>query len=154
MKKFLLLVSMLLNGVLAIAQENQKYDKAFADSLGADDYGMKQYYLVILKTGPQDKNITDKAIRDSLFKGHFDNMGKMAAAGKLIVAGPIGQNDKTYRGIFILNVKTQEEAQTLTQTDPSIKAGIFEVEFYPWYGSAALPIYLNYTDKVQKTKIF
>jgi len=129
---------------------NPKYDKALADSLGANENGMKQYVLVILKTGPEDKNITDKAIRDSLFRGHFSNMGVMAKAGKLIVAGPIGKNDKTYRGIFILNVKTIEEARELTQTDPSVKAGIFDVELFPWFGSAALPMYLYYTDKVEK----
>jgi uncharacterized protein YciI len=129
---------------------NPKFDQVLADSLGSDDYGMKQYVLVILKTGPKDKNITDKPTRDSLFAGHFSNMGAMAKAGKLIVAGPIGKNDKTYRGIFILNVKTVEEALELTQTDPSIKAGIFDVEMYPWYGSAALPMYLQYTDKLEK----
>ena len=110
---------------------------------------MKQYVLVILKTGPQDKNITEKATRDSLFAGHFSK-GAMAKAGKLIVAGPIGKNDKTYRGIFILNVKPIEEALALAQTDPSIRAGIFDVELFPWFGSAALPMYLHYTDKVEK----
>ena len=130
--------------------ENPKYDKTLADSLGANENGMKQFFLVILKTGPEDKNITDKAIRDSLFRGHFSNMGVMAKAGKLVVAGPLGKNDKTYRGIFILNAQTLEEARELTLTDPSVKAGIFDVELYPWYGSAALPMYLNYTDKVSK----
>lgn len=129
---------------------NPKYDQALADSLGANENGMKSYVLVILKTGPEDKNITDKAIRDNLFRGHFSNMGVMAKAGKLVVAGPIGKNDKTYRGIFILNVKTIEEARELTQTDPSVKAGIFDVELFPWFGSAALPMYLYYTDKVEK----
>jgi hypothetical protein len=47
--------------------DNPKYDKALADSLGADDYGMKMYVLVILKTGPVQ--VTDKAKRDSLFMG-------------------------------------------------------------------------------------
>jgi uncharacterized protein len=143
------LISVSANG----QSENPKYDKALADSLGADERGMKSYVLVILKTGPQDKNITEKPIRDSLFRGHFSNMNKMAEAGQLIVAGPIGKNDNTYRGIFILNVKTVEEAQALAQTDPSIQAGIFAIECYPWYGSAALPMYLHYTDKVEKTKM-
>ena len=29
--------------------DNPKYDKALAESLGGDDYGMKMYVLVILK---------------------------------------------------------------------------------------------------------
>jgi uncharacterized protein YciI len=152
MKAILLLTFSAILFLSSFAQSpNPKYDKALADSLGADENGMKSYFLVILKTGPNDKIITDKAMRDSLFRGHFSNMNVMAEAGKLIVAGPIGKNDKSYRGIFILNVKTLEEAQALTQTDPSIKAGIFEVELFPWFGSAALPMYLYYTDKVEKT---
>jgi uncharacterized protein len=151
MKVNLLLAFSVFVFISSFAQSpNPKYDKALADSLGANENGMKSYFLVILKTGPNDKMITDKAIRDSLFRGHFSNMEVMANAGKLVVAGPIGKNDKTYRGIFILNVKTLEEAQALTQTDPSIKAGIFDVEFFPWFGSAALPMYLYYTDKVEK----
>jgi uncharacterized protein len=147
---FLLAFSAIIFNSSYAQSNNPKYDKALADSLGANENGMKSYVLVILKTGPEDKNITDKATRDSLFRGHFSNMGVMAKAGKLVVAGPIGKNDKTYRGIFILNVKTIEEARELTQTDPSIKAGIFDVELFPWFGSAALPMYLYYTDKVEK----
>jgi uncharacterized protein YciI len=151
MKSHVILTLLAFLGFNSFAQSpNPKYDKALADSLGANENGMKSYVLVILKTGPEDKNITDKAIRDSLFRGHFSNMGVMAKAGKLVVAGPIGKNDKTYRGIFILNVKTIEEARELTQTDPSVKAGIFDVEIFPWFGSAALPMYLYYTDKVEK----
>ncbi len=30
---------------------NPKYDKILADKLGGDEYGMKSYFLVILKTG-------------------------------------------------------------------------------------------------------
>jgi uncharacterized protein YciI len=111
---------------------------------------MKSYVLVILKTGPADSRITEKNLRDSLFKGHFSNMKALADAGKLVVAGPIGKNDKTYRGIFIFNVPTVEEAMKLAETDPAIKAGIFDVDLFPWYGSAALPMYLYYTDKVAK----
>ncbi len=152
MKAILMLAISAFIFIFSYAQSpNPKYDKALADSLGANENGMKSYVLVILKTGPEDKNITDKATRDSLFRGHFSNMGVMAKAGKLVVAGPIGKNDKTYRGIFILNVSTIEEARELTQTDPSVKAGIFDVELFPWFGSAALPMYLYYTDKVEKT---
>lgn len=127
------------------------YDSTLAASLGADDYGMKWYVLAILKTGPND--IQDKALRDSLFAGHFSNMDRMAEAGQLIVAGPIAKNDKTYRGIFILNVPTLEEATQLIQSDPTIKQQILEAELYRWYGSAALPTYLDDHDRIQKQRI-
>lgn len=117
-------------------QENPQYDSTLARKLGADDYGMKSYILVILKTGKND--VTDKALRDSLFKGHMENIGRLSEEGKLVVAGPISKNDLNYRGIFILNVTTIEEARMLLQTDPTIKNNIFDLELFVWYGSAAL----------------
>jgi uncharacterized protein YciI len=127
---------------------NPKYDKLLADSLGADDYGMKMYVLVILKTG--SVKIDEKQKVDSLFSGHMKNMGDLVQKGKLIVAGPLGKNEKKYEGIFILNVKTIEEANQLLDTDPAIKASLLEPELYRWYGSAALPMYLPYHDNVKK----
>jgi uncharacterized protein YciI len=124
------------------------FDKKLADSLGADEYGMKSYVLAILKTGPA--KIENKTLRDSLFRGHMDNIGRLVQSGQLIVAGPLQKNDRNYRGIFIFNVKTIEEAKELTRLDPTISSGIFEVEFFNWYGSAALPSYLPVHKKIEK----
>ena len=130
---------------------NPEYDKALADSLGADDNGMKSYVLVILKTGPAV--IEDKDLRAKLFKGHMDNINRLVKEKKLVVAGPFGKNDLTYRGLFILNVRTIEEAKTICETDPAIKEGIFDVELIPWYGSAALGEYIKASEKVTKFKM-
>lgn len=35
-------------------------------------------------------------------------------------------------------METVEKAKTLTETDPTIKAGRLEMELRPWYGSTAL----------------
>jgi uncharacterized protein YciI len=146
----LLLIAILFTTSFAAKSQtdNPKYDKALSDSLGADDYGMKMYTLVILKTG--SVQITDKAKRDSLFTGHMSNIKHMASINKLIVAGPMQDNDKKYEGIFILNVKTVDEAKALLEKDPAIKAGLLDTEFYGWYGSAALPMYLPSSEKVGK----
>ena len=76
--------------ILQAQSSNSQYDKVLADSLGGDDYGMKMYTFVILKTGPNP--IHDKKIRDSLFAGHMANINRLAAMGKLIVAGPFETN--------------------------------------------------------------
>ncbi|MBK9733920.1 MAG: hypothetical protein IPO92_02690 [Saprospiraceae bacterium] len=131
--------------------ENSKYASHLADSLGGDEYGMKAYILVMLKTG--SNKIENKKILDSLFRGHMENIGRLASTGKLVVAGPLGKNDKTYRGIFILNVKTIEEASTLLETDPTIKEKVLEAEIFKWYGSAALPMYLPFHEKIEKKKM-
>ena len=117
--------------------ETPAYDSELAKKLGADDMGMRHYVLVILKTGPKDATIKGKE-RDDIFAGHFANIGRLADEGKLAIAGPFGKNDIQYRGLFIFNVETVEEAQKLTETDPAVKAGIFETVEVPWYGSAAL----------------
>lgn len=128
--------------------QTEKYNKALADSLGADDYGMKSYVLVILKTGPV--KMDDKEQEKKLFAGHMANMDRLVKENKLIVAGPLKKNDKTYRGIFILNVKTTEEAAEILKTDPAVHAKVLDAELYGWYGSAALPMYLPYSETIQK----
>jgi len=148
-RKSVLLFVFAFSCFLATAQDaNLKYEKKLADSLGADDYGMKMYVLVLLKTGPS--KIADKAKHDSLFAGHLENIKRLSAIGKLAVAGPLEKNEKNYRGIFILNVSTFEEANRLLETDPTIKAKLLEGELFQWYGSAALPLYLPYSKQVQK----
>lgn len=114
-----------------------KYDAELAKKFGADDIGMRQYVLAILKTGPNDATVKGDE-RKKVFEGHFANMTRLANEGKLAVAGPFGTNDKTFRGLFILAVTTVDEARALAETDPSIKAGVFVVDYVPWYGSAAL----------------
>ena len=134
----------------AATPENE-FSQKLADSLGADKRGMKNYMLIILKTGPKDAVITDKKQREELFKGHFTNMTAMEKSGKLKMAGPFAtKNELGYRGIFLLDVKTEEEAKTLLQNDPTVKNGIFEVEILPWYGSAAIPMHLKYHKKISK----
>jgi uncharacterized protein YciI len=127
---------------------NPNYNDSIAKKLGADDYGMKQYVLVILKTG--ENKTAGKEETNAAFRGHMENIGKLVKEGKLILAGPHGKNDKIYRGIFILNVQTIEEAKKLVNTDPAIKAKLLAADLYEWYGSAALAEYLPVSEKTWK----
>lgn len=151
--KFFLLCMVMFSYSLIINGQtvNENYDPILADSLGADDYGMKSYVFVILKTGT--KNIEDSELRSKLFRGHMDNISRLVKEKKLVVAGPFGKNDKTYRGLFILNVRTLEEAKILCDSDPAVEAGIFDVEMFEWYGSAALGEYIKISERISKTKI-
>lgn len=146
--KRMIVLALLCVFAYGVNAQNAQYSKALADSLGADEYGMKMYVLVLLKTG--ENKTTDKIIIDSLFKGHMANIGRLAANGKLVVAGPMGKNDKNYRGIFIFNAKTVDEAKQLVATDPAINGKLLNAEFYPWYGSAALPVYLETHKRIEK----
>jgi len=127
------------------------YDAELAKKLGADDYGMKSYVMVVLKTGPNDSKITDKDERAKLFAGHFANMGRLAKEGKLAFAGPL--DGKPKRGLFIFAVKTIEEAEELVKTDPTVKAGIFVYDMTKLYGSAALMKVSEIHETIQKEDI-
>lgn len=130
---------------------NPNYDKTLAEKLGGDDYGMKSYFFVILKTGTN--TTTDKELVNESFRGHLDNIHQLVKENKLIVVGPLGKNEHNYRGVFILNdIKSEEEAKALLQTDPAIKNGLLDYEIFTWYGSAALPEYLPVSDKIWKIK--
>ncbi len=128
------------------------YDAALAEELGADEYGMRSYVFVMLRTGPADAEITDEATRAELFAGHFANIRRLAGEGKLVLAGPLA-NGTNERGLFILNVGNIEEAQSLMQDDPTIAANIFTVDYINYYGSAALMKVNDIHAKIQKTKI-
>jgi uncharacterized protein YciI len=95
---------------------------------------IKQFWLVILKTGPKDKEIKDSTERSKLFSGHFANMERLHNEGVLKVAGPFGKNDFTWRGLFILDCKTKDEADTFVKTDPTVVAGVFMYDLVPWFG--------------------
>lgn len=125
------------------------YDAELAKKLGADEYGMKNYVLCIMRTGPKDAKIKGKR-RDLAFAGHMANIGKLADEGKLTVAGPFGKNKIAYRGLFIFDVANVEDAKKLVETDPAVKAGIFVYDLIPWYGSASLMLTADLHKKVQK----
>lgn len=114
---------------------DSSFDAELAQSLGADEYGMRSYVLVILKTGPN--KVPEGPERTEMFKGHFANMQRLAAAGKLAVAGPF-DGAEGWRGLFILAVADIDEAKTLVATDPVIQSGEMIAEFHNYYGSAAL----------------
>ncbi|KAA2221137.1 YciI family protein [Chryseobacterium sediminis] len=153
MKSRTLLIAGLLISALSFAQEKKadkpKYNQELATSLGADKYGMKPYTIVMLTTGTA--KIEDKAKMGELMKGHMANIGKLADEGKIVVAGPfLEKNKENYRGMFIFNTKSKEEAEQWVKTDPAVKAGVFSYEIFPWYGSAALPLYLKHHEEITK----
>jgi uncharacterized protein YciI len=126
-----------------------QYDSALAKKLNADEYGMKSYVLVMLKKG--SANITDKKVTDSIFRGHMANIQRLASEGKLVVAGPMGKNDKEYEGVFVFNTASVDEAKQWLNTDPAIQAKDIDAELYAWYCTATLQEIPALHKQVQKT---
>lgn len=132
----------------ARSQEKSMYDAQLAAKYGGNDNGMKGYIFVILRTGPN--KTTDKDSLNAYFSGHMANIQKLAAEGKMIVAGPFGKNENQFRGLFILNTTSNEEARKMLEGDPAVKDGIFIADLYTWWGSAALPAYMEVHERITK----
>lgn len=126
------------------------YDSLYAQRLGADDYGMRQYVMAFLKSGPNRDQAPEEEAE--LQRAHMENIGRLANEGKLILAGPF-LDDTELRGIYIFDVQTIEEAEELTQSDPAIKAGRLVMELHPWYGSAAVMEINEIHEKIAKINI-
>ena len=112
------------------------YDSLLAQSLGADQYGMKKYVMAFLKSGPNRSQSEEEANR--LQKAHMDNITRLAEEGNLVLAGPFMEEGGDLRGIYIFNTDSLELAKEWTNSDPAILEGRLIMELYPWYGSAAL----------------
>lgn len=121
MKKILLLIIVF----LCIGKVNAQ------DADTTKDGSMKKYYFVFLKSGP-NKDYTDTAKMSKYQEGHMSNIRRMAELGKLDIAGPFLDNTEL-RGIFIMNVKDENEIKELLANDIYIQEGYLIAEVHPWY---------------------
>lgn len=138
--------------VVMVLPAKAQFDQALADSLGADEYGMKTYVMAFLKRGPNRDRTPEESAR--LQRAHLDNISRLAKEGKLIIAGPFYSSpEDELRGMYIFDVETIEEAEALTSTDPAIQAGSLVMDLKKWYGSAALKLILPLSKKITKKDI-
>lgn len=131
----------------AAESPSPKFDAALAAQVGADEHGMRQYVLVVLRTGPN--RMPDGPQRDAMFQGHFANIQRLADEGKLALAGPFDGVDG-WRGLFIFAVPEIEEAMKLVATDPVVASGEMVPEFHKYFGSAALMLVNDAHKRVQQ----
>ncbi len=96
-------------------------------------YEMTTYQVAFLVKGPAWVPGETEELK-VLQKAHMEHIGKMAASGKLLVAGPFADGGDL-RGMFIFRVETLEEARALAEQDPAVKAGRLKLEWHPWYAA-------------------
>ncbi|MBP9684405.1 MAG: hypothetical protein KBF66_13285 [Rhodoferax sp.] len=125
------------------------FDNALAQRLGADEHGMRSYVFVLLKTGPN--KMPEGPERDEMYRGHFANMTRLSKEGKLVLAGPYDGVDG-WRGLFVLAVKSIDEARALAATDPVLQKGEMVAEYHRYYGSAALMLVPEVHETLAKKK--
>ena len=83
------------------------------------------YYFVFLNSNPNRVELREEQ-RDSLQKGHLQNIIRLWKTGKLVAAGPFEHGG----GIFIFKAGSISEVQDSLQTDPAIRANRFILEVY------------------------
>jgi len=128
-------------------QPTTRYDAALAESLGADERGMRSYVLVVLKTGPT--KVPDGEKRTQMFAGHMANIQRLADEKKLVFAGPLDGIDG-WRGIFIFAAPDIATAKTYVSTDPVIINGEMIAEYHVLYGSAGLMMMNEINRRISK----
>ncbi len=122
-----LLISIALAGVM-FAQDEKKPEPK---------YEMTTYVMGLLRRGPNPPKLSD-AESQRIQDGHMANIRKMAETGKLIVAGPFGDNTDL-RGVFIFKCSI-EEARALAAPDPAIQSGRLVLELHPWFAASGLKV--------------
>ncbi len=115
------------------AQSIKSEPRTFEYTEGDTTYTMKRYVMVFLMRGDKALEYSDKELEE-LQAGHMANMAEMEEAGKLIMAGPFG-DDTEYRGILIMDTETLDEAKEMVEKDPAIKAGRLKADYHPWWGA-------------------
>lgn len=96
----------------------------------APKFELTTYYFCLLTRGPNAGTGTKEEAMEYQ-RGHMANIRRLAAEGKLLVAGPFADNGE-WRGIFILKCATLDEAKALVATDPAVAAGRLAAEVRPW----------------------
>ncbi len=93
----------------------------------------EKHYLVILRRGPSwTPEVTREVER--IQSEHLAHLHRMAESGKLVIAGPCGeQEDPAFRGMCLYKTETLAEARRLAEEDPAVKAGRLQVEVMAWF---------------------
>jgi uncharacterized protein YciI len=101
-----------------------------------------KYQLILLRAVPGVPHLS-KEEHAKLMEGHLGHFKKLAAEGKLVVAGPFAeQDDKTLEGLCLYRTPSVAEARALAEQDPAVKTGRMRVEAMAWYtekGALAFP---------------
>ncbi|MGZ3181922.1 MAG: YciI family protein [Telluria sp.] len=122
-------------------------DAELAKALGGNDNGMRNYVMVLLRTGP--KRMPDGPDRNKMFEGHFANIERLAKEKKMVLAGPLDGVDGL-RGVFIFATDSIDEARQWVATDPVIANGEMVGEFHKFFASAAVMAIPQIHDRIRK----
>ena len=97
---------------------------------------MSNYWFGVLRRGPS-WTPGRTARTDSIQAGHRANIGRMAASGSLLSAGPF-MHGGDWRGIFIFRADSIEKLRAMAAQDPAIESGRLVLDLYSWFAPAGI----------------
>jgi uncharacterized protein YciI len=99
-----------------------------ADDMAARRKFARRYTLVFLRQGPAPRD--DEARKEGLQLEHLQYLTKLQMAGKLVLNGPtLVEHDVVGVSVYAAEL---EEARSLAEADPKVRAGYLIVEAIPW----------------------
>ena len=69
---------------------------------------------------------------DTIVSEHFQYLRALTVQGVVLLAGRTLHTDETSHGLVILEANSEEDARTLMENDPAVKAGVFSAELFPF----------------------
>jgi uncharacterized protein YciI len=94
---------------------------------------VKKQFIYVLKLLPHlldESKWTQK--EEDIVNRHSERLQMLLDDGKLILAGRTLNMDVKTFGIVILEVDSEEEAQTIMRTDPSVAESVMTAELFPY----------------------
>lgn len=129
MKKLLLVIVI---GLFAFFVSAKNHSAINAEHIANDTPRMKQYWLVMLLKG--NNRTHDKETAQRIQAKHIENIDRLAAEGKIVMAGPMGYTyDADLRGLFIMDAKDSATAASYVKTDSAVITGRLRFEVHPWW---------------------
>lgn len=115
-----------------LVEPQEKSFEIFEMTEGDTTYVMKKYYLCIYKAGPNRDQ--EEELLKELQTGHMAHLGALADNKQACIAGPFAE-DGDMRGLILMSVYSKEEAITLINEDPMVKAGRLNFEIHPFWAA-------------------
>lgn len=100
-----------------------------------DMSNMREYYFVELIRFPERAKL-DSITTEKIQTAHLNNIDSLHRAGKLVLAGPFGDNKGG--GIFILKANSLEEAIQICESDPAIQNKRLNYKVRPWWSDKTM----------------
>jgi uncharacterized protein YciI len=92
---------------------------------------LSTYYFGFLNKGPK-WTAEQTPETGKIQEGHMAHLNASGKSGKLVIAGPLGDNGDI-RGILVYKTATVDEARSIAEADPAVKAGQLVVELHRWF---------------------